>query len=39
MSVIVFFIVWEIFGPNINPLFLSYPSKIYAAAEAIRSGS
>jgi NitT/TauT family transport system permease protein len=35
VSVLVFFIAWEIFGRDVNPLFLSYPSKIFAAFRAI----
>ncbi|HZQ63044.1 MAG TPA: ABC transporter permease [Casimicrobiaceae bacterium] len=35
VSVIVFFIAWEIFGRDVNPLFLSYPSKIFAAFQDI----
>ena len=27
-SVVVFFIAWEYFGRDVNPLFLSYPSAI-----------
>jgi ABC-type nitrate/sulfonate/bicarbonate transport system permease component len=31
-SVAVFFILWEIFGRDVNPLFLSYPTAIFRAA-------
>ena len=34
-SVVVFFMAWEYFGRDVNPLFLSYPSAIGRAAIAI----
>ncbi|GAA5233556.1 ABC transporter permease [Verticiella sediminum] len=34
-SVILFFLAWEFYGRDVNPLFLSYPSEIAKAAWAI----
>lgn len=40
LSIIFFLVVWEIFGRQINPLFMSYPSKIVTAAvELAQSGA
>jgi NitT/TauT family transport system permease protein len=38
-SLAMFFLLWEIFGRQVNPLFMSYPSKILVAAwELLLSG-
>jgi hypothetical protein len=38
-SIILAFTIWEIFGRQINPLFMSYPSKIFLGAiQLIRLG-
>lgn len=34
-SVVLFFVLWEILGRDVNPLFLSYPSAIFRAAITI----
>jgi NitT/TauT family transport system permease protein len=39
VSIVVVMIAWEVFGRQVNPLFMSYPSAILAAAvELTRSG-
>jgi ABC-type nitrate/sulfonate/bicarbonate transport system permease component len=38
-SLAMFFLLWEVFGRQVNPLFMSYPSKILVAAwELLLSG-